>query len=148
MALVKCPRCELNYIREGERFCEICKKELRGEDDSEETPEMCSECNEHPAIKSEDLCLFCLREKKRQESIDKKDEDIPAEDGGISEIPDAVELDEIDIASNDIPPPERDEIDKELGIDDENAEEECTEDYEKKRPCGEYDDEEEDDEYV
>ena len=26
---VKCPRCELNYIREGEEYCEVCKAELR-----------------------------------------------------------------------------------------------------------------------
>jgi hypothetical protein len=145
MHLVKCPRCELNYIREGEKYCEICKKELRGEDDAEETLETCTECSEHPAIKGEDLCIFCLREKKRQENIDKKDEPIAEENAEIDEISDAAELDEIDIASNDIPPPELDEIDKELGIDDENGEEEEYEQqYPESRRLDEYDDDEDD----
>ena len=29
MALHKCPKCELNYIREGEDFCEVCKREMK-----------------------------------------------------------------------------------------------------------------------
>ena len=30
MALVKCPRCELNYMNEGEKMCSVCRKELHG----------------------------------------------------------------------------------------------------------------------
>ena len=28
---VKCPRCDLNYIRRGEEYCEVCKAELKGQ---------------------------------------------------------------------------------------------------------------------
>ena len=31
MALVKCPRCELNYMNEGEKMCSVCRKELHGD---------------------------------------------------------------------------------------------------------------------
>jgi hypothetical protein len=24
MKLIKCPRCELNYIQEGEKYCKVC----------------------------------------------------------------------------------------------------------------------------
>ena len=30
MRLIKCPRCELNYIAEGEGYCKICKREMKG----------------------------------------------------------------------------------------------------------------------
>ena len=26
---VKCPRCDLNYILEGEDYCDVCKAELK-----------------------------------------------------------------------------------------------------------------------
>ena len=26
---IKCPRCELNYIKKGEQYCQVCKAELK-----------------------------------------------------------------------------------------------------------------------
>ena len=26
---VKCPRCDLNYMLEGEEYCDVCKAELK-----------------------------------------------------------------------------------------------------------------------
>jgi len=75
MALHKCPKCELNYIREGEDFCEVCKREMKRaqakirhaeEDGDEDEVIVCSECGEQPAVRGGDLCLACLKEKKRQ----------------------------------------------------------------------------------
>jgi hypothetical protein len=75
MALHKCPKCELNYIREGEEFCEVCTREMKRvqarirqtDEDGEETEViMCSECGEQPAARGGELCLSCLKEKKRQ----------------------------------------------------------------------------------
>lgn len=31
MTLTKCPRCELNYILDGEQYCKICRMEMKGE---------------------------------------------------------------------------------------------------------------------
>ena len=62
MAWVICPRCELNYIQEGEKMCDVCRKEVRGEQEVEELIEMCSECGEHPALPGSELCAFCLKE--------------------------------------------------------------------------------------
>ena len=31
MGFIKCPRCELNYIREEEQYCSVCKREMKGE---------------------------------------------------------------------------------------------------------------------
>lgn len=29
MKYVKCPRCDLNYMKEGEDYCDVCKAELK-----------------------------------------------------------------------------------------------------------------------
>ncbi len=79
MALHKCPKCELNYIREGEDYCEVCKREMkraqaRGRRVEEEPEEdevvICSECGEAPAVRGGDLCVACLKEKKRQKVLE------------------------------------------------------------------------------
>ena len=36
MKLIKCPRCELNYINENETMCALCRKDVRGEKEPEE----------------------------------------------------------------------------------------------------------------
>ena len=30
MGLRKCPRCELNYIRDDEQLCNVCKRHMKG----------------------------------------------------------------------------------------------------------------------
>ena len=44
MKLVKCPRCELNYITENEKYCKVCLREMKGESPKDEV-ELCSVCN-------------------------------------------------------------------------------------------------------
>ena len=61
MKLVKCPRCELNYITENEKYCKVCLREMKGEAPKDEV-ELCSVCNEAPALPGRDVGLFCLKE--------------------------------------------------------------------------------------
>lgn len=86
MALRKCPKCELNYIREGEQYCNVCLRAMKNgriqaEPAAEEEETLCSECGEAPAVHGSDLCADCLREKKRQAelesaiALDDEDED-------------------------------------------------------------------------
>ena len=56
MQLIKCPRCDLNYIREDEKYCKVCLRELKGEKNADEV-ELCSICNEEPALPGRDVCL-------------------------------------------------------------------------------------------
>lgn len=63
MILVKCPRCELNYMAPGETLCKVCFREVHHAELREE-PELCSECNTERALPGKDLCLFCLQERK------------------------------------------------------------------------------------
>ncbi|MGI6162073.1 MAG: hypothetical protein ACOYJD_08605 [Christensenellales bacterium] len=112
MGLVKCPRCELNYMQDSERYCEVCRREVRREDKESEQPETCSECNENTAIKGKDICLYCLKERKRQESLAALTE--KATDSDL-DMPVVSEMDEIDIDVDEgIPENELEEIDEEL----------------------------------
>lgn len=66
MTLVKCPRCELNYMHEGDKMCSVCRKEIRGDLESYDVIEMCSECGENPALPGQELCAYCLKEFARR----------------------------------------------------------------------------------
>jgi len=61
MNLVKCPRCDLNYILDTEKYCKVCLREMKGSHVEDEM-EMCSVCNEAPALPGHDVCLSCLKE--------------------------------------------------------------------------------------
>ena len=124
MALKKCPRCELNYVREGEKYCDVCKRYRKGEPEAEEAVPLCSECGERPAIRGNDLCAICLREARRQNNLSK----LPQDD----ELPTSMDLDEVDMddmevplgGDDEIPERELEEIDRELGGDMDEEEEE------------------------
>ena len=69
MTLVKCPRCDLNYITDGQKYCKVCMREVKGENLDDEV-ELCSVCNEAPALPGRDVCLFCLKEMNKSNSTD------------------------------------------------------------------------------
>lgn len=66
MAVVKCPICEINYMKEGEPCCQVCQRERnrRCSDAAQEDVEMCIECGEYPAEPGEELCARCLAEQR------------------------------------------------------------------------------------
>ncbi|HWS29616.1 MAG TPA: hypothetical protein VN512_05805 [Clostridia bacterium] len=122
MGLRKCPRCELNYIRDDEKYCNVCKRYMKGEHDAEDGVSICVECGENPAVKGSELCAICLREARRQEKLEKVK-------NGLTGV-DALDIDEVAMAdievplpgdSEDIPESELEVIDKELGDDDDEA---------------------------
>ena len=96
MALVKCPRCELNYMNDTDKMCSVCRREVRGETEQFEMIELCSECGENPVVPGQELCAFCLKEQaRRAESID-GDETIEREPASI-EIDSVSTMDEIEL---------------------------------------------------
>jgi len=116
MRLRKCPRCELNYIKEDEKLCNVCRREIKGEDDGDELQRLCAECGENPPMIGHDLCSYCIRERQRREKLDKLMERAPSET--IVDI-DVDGLDEIDMPANgEIPSEELQEIHRELGVGD------------------------------
>ena len=68
MALRKCPRCELNYIRDDEKLCNVCRRSAKHEEEPEEEL-MCIECGEHPAMKGKEICAECYKESLRQQHL-------------------------------------------------------------------------------
>ena len=116
MNLVKCPRCELNDIQEGEKYCKVCMRELKGEQTQEEM-ELCSVCNAAPALPGKDVCLSCLKEMQRNTSDDDDDSDHEAVDESTIELNSVSTMDEIlPQVHEDIPEREYGEIESELSL--------------------------------
>lgn len=73
MALVKCSRCELNYMNDTDKMCSVCRREVRGENEHFNVLELCSECGENPAATGQELCIFCLKELARHAAVSTDD---------------------------------------------------------------------------
>ena len=95
MALIKCPRCELNYMNDTDTMCSVCRREVRGESEQFEMVELCSECGENPVVPGHELCAQCLKEQARLDDID-GDEEIQHEPASI-EIDSVSTMDEIEL---------------------------------------------------
>ena len=126
MNLVKCPRCDLNYIWEDEKYCKVCLQEMKGESRSEEI-ELCSICNEEPCLPGKDVCLFCLREMNKSNSADDTDNGTETENVDTSTIGDMDAVSGMDEIIPDVEEEETDEfgeIDQELSLEDVREDEE------------------------
>lgn len=75
MNLIKCPRCELNYMLDTDKMCSVCRREVRGESEQYEMIELCSECGENPVVPGQDLCSYCLKELSQHSSADTQADD-------------------------------------------------------------------------
>ena len=129
MRLMKCPRCELNYIKSTEKLCQVCRREMKG-GASEDEVEMCSICNEYPAIPGKDVCGMCLKEMEGERSNGRHqaedEEDQLSSTAGIAGVDSVSEMEEMmpEIA-DDIPAESLEEIresEEEDGDEDEGGE--------------------------
>lgn len=120
MSLVKCPRCELNYMNDTDKMCSVCRREVRGESEQFEMIEMCSECGENPAVPGQELCAYCLKELARRSAVS-TDDSIEPETTSI-EIDSVSDMDEIELVlPEDLDDEVFDEEAKaEFGVDDED----------------------------
>ena len=126
MKLVKCPRCDLNYIREDEKYCKVCLQEMKG-DSSRDEIELCSVCNEEPALPGKDVCLFCLREMNKSNSAEEPETETEPENVDTTTIGDmdAVSgMDEIIPEVEEEESGEFEEIDQEMSLEDVREDEE------------------------
>lgn len=83
MALRICPKCETNYLRANEQLCSVCRAALKrrgGYDEDEEETAMCANCGENPAVKGKDLCESCLLEKEKEDELEKKADQVRADE--------------------------------------------------------------------
>ena len=88
MGYRKCPRCELNYIRDGEKLCGVCKNAVLTScepDEDDDLVVICSECGENRAMNGSMLCANCMRN-LREPVLKGIDDTILFKDIGIGEM--------------------------------------------------------------
>ena len=132
MALRKCPRCELNYITENEKYCKVCLREMKGETPKDEV-ELCSVCNEAPALPGRDVCLFCLKEMGGDDARDRdaQESEEPVDGASLAAMDSVSTMDEIiPEIDDDIPSQEYGEIESELSLESVREDEESQDDEE------------------
>ena len=95
MSLIKCPRCELNYMNDTDKMCSVCRREVRGESESFDMIEMCSECGENPVVPGQELCAYCLKELARR--TDESTDDVVEPAAANIEIDSVSSMDEIEL---------------------------------------------------
>lgn len=132
MNLVKCPRCDLNYILDTEKLCKVCLREMKGSHVEDEM-ELCSVCNAAPALPGRDVCLSCLKEMSSTNSDESVEENQTVVDESTIGLNSMSSMDEIiPQIHEEIPENEFGDIESELSlesvIEEENADEEEGED--------------------
>lgn len=95
MSLIKCPRCELNYMNDTDKMCSVCRREVRGESEQFDMIEMCSECGENPVVPGQELCAYCLKELARR--ADESTDDVVEPTAANIEIDSVSSMDEIEL---------------------------------------------------
>lgn len=109
---IKCPRCELNYILKKDKYCDVCKSEMRAgileesdldDFELEEGLELCPICKVNYISEGERMCATCM-----EEQTDIKDDE-PDWRGFVDKADDGDDED-LDL----LPVEEDDEIDEEL----------------------------------
>ena len=62
---ILCPRCELNYIKKSDQYCDVCKKEMKliksTEDDIGDL-ELCPICKINFVQNNQEICDSCRQE--------------------------------------------------------------------------------------
>lgn len=103
MGMVKCPRCDLNYKKLEDDYCEVCKKELSGRDHVDEF-DICIVCSVKPAVEGEHICASCLKqlEKEQRENVvqpldEKNDFDSLTDDEPVDEAIPETEIETIEL---------------------------------------------------
>lgn len=100
MGLIKCPRCELNYMLDTDKMCSVCKREVRGESEQDEMLELCSECGENPVVPGQELCAYCLKELTQRDSDTQSEETVVTDTSTIGDIDSVSTMDEIELDLN------------------------------------------------
>ena len=96
MAIKKCEKCSLNYVKEGEKYCKVCQKLLNSKKPAVEKAELCPSCGAKLIAKGYELCTACLTDvldtvdKFQDENGEIIDQDITPADMEIS----AIDVDE------------------------------------------------------
>ena len=80
----KCPRCELNYKRDEEKYCKICMNELGGAEE-ENAFDMCIICGTNVAIDGENVCENCMKHALDDEDMDATEKEVGYDDNDMDD---------------------------------------------------------------
>ncbi|MDO4567961.1 MAG: hypothetical protein Q4B99_03265 [Clostridia bacterium] len=97
MGFKKCPKCDLNYIRDNEQLCKVCQR--AGTEpvlDSDDVIVYCIECGDRPAVAGTELCSLCRKEKQKIQLL-------TAPDVPLAPIIDSIVLPDVDIEDLELP---------------------------------------------
>ncbi len=76
---ILCPRCELNYIKKADQYCDVCKKEMKliksTEDDLDDL-ELCPICKINFIQNNQEICDSCKQELGIGANEDAEDKEI------------------------------------------------------------------------
>jgi len=97
MSLIKCPRCELNYMLDTDKMCSVCRRDVRGESEQDEMIELCSECGENPVVPGQELCAYCLKELAQRDNDDTQGDEPVVTDAASIGIDSVSTMDEIEL---------------------------------------------------
>ena len=97
----KCPRCELNYILEGEDYCYVCKSEMKHHNENEESDlldiedmELCPMCGQNYISEDQTMCDECSGKGKSKKTEGNKN--WKEDDESLTESSDDVDSDDDD----------------------------------------------------
>ena len=97
MSLIKCPRCELNYMLDTDKMCSVCRRDVRDESEQDEMIELCSECGENPVVPGQELCAYCLKELSQRDTDDTQGDEPVVADAASIGIDSVSTMDEIEL---------------------------------------------------
>ena len=68
---IRCPRCELNYIKKKDKLCSVCKAEIAslGKHDELDNMQICPICKSNYINENEDMCSYCAEEKSYEDNL-------------------------------------------------------------------------------
>ena len=153
---IRCPRCELNYILSKDKFCNVCKAEMKAQGtlgiDEENDLELCPICKVNYISSNEDMCQQCAiehgQEDEDADNVRKQDDNWDANymssDDDESTYDDEESGDMVSISNLDDTPID-DEMDLDLSADEEEDSQDLEEDNLDDRDNNDFDDDIEDD---
>jgi len=77
MAIELCPRCKLNYVKPGMKYCKVCMNNFK---DIEDDGEVCPVCGENILDEGEDICTSCLEDRIEMSGYAVDDEEAATEE--------------------------------------------------------------------
>ncbi len=98
MAIELCPRCKLNYVKPGMKYCKVCMNNFK---DIEDDGEVCPVCGENILEEGEDICASCLEDRIEMSGYTADDEESNEESESEDEEFDGMRLVDLDDSAPD-----------------------------------------------